>query len=200
VYTSFGLAVRMLSYSTESTALLPLLIHTAESSGDFRLLAVQSLMVSKDLNDGISEGMDFSVVCAEDVPFFTPEDAAREGAGSYLGSAAADSLLKVCRTWPRGEIPADYNEPVRADVPVLLLSGENDPITPPSNAEFAARTLPRSLHLVAPGQGHGNIFRGCIPKIAASFVEKGGVDELDTGCVKDIQPAPFFTNFAGPEP
>jgi pimeloyl-ACP methyl ester carboxylesterase len=196
----FGLAVRMLSYSTETTALLPLLIHTTQSTGDFRLLAVQSLMVSEDLSDSIAEGMDFSVVCAEDEPYFTPEDAARESGGSYLGSSTADSLVKICSVWPRGTVPADYMDPVRSDVPVLLLSGEFDPITPPSNAESAATTLPNSLHLIAPGQGHGVIFRGCVPKVATSFVENGGVAGLATGCVKQIGPAPFFTTYAGPKP
>jgi hypothetical protein len=82
----------------------------------------------------------------------------------------------------------------------LLLSGEADPITPPANAELAAQHLPNSLHLVAPGQGHANIFRGCIPTIAADFIESGSVQGLDTECVQDLEPLPFFLNFSGPTP
>ena len=84
--------------------------------------------------------------------------------------------------------------------PVLLLSGEDDPITPPANAERAARTLSNSLSLVAPGQGHGNVFRGCIPRIMAQFIDAAAVKGLDTSCVKDIKPFPFFVSFSGPHP
>jgi hypothetical protein len=81
---------------------------------------------------------------------------------------------------------------------VLLLSGEADPVTPPSYAEQAAETLENSLHLVLPGQGHNIIFRGCIPTIAADFLEQGSVTGLDTSCAAQIQPMPFFVNPSGP--
>ncbi|HEY1991497.1 MAG TPA: alpha/beta hydrolase, partial [Gammaproteobacteria bacterium] len=81
-----------------------------------------------------------------------------------------------------------------------LLSGEDDPITPPADAEHAAKTLSGSLSLVTPGQGHGNVFRGCIPRIAAAFVDAGSVKGLDTACVKDMRPFPFFVSFSGPKP
>jgi hypothetical protein len=84
--------------------------------------------------------------------------------------------------------------------PVLLLSGEDDPVTPPANAARAARTLPNSLSLVDPGQGHGNIFRGCVPRIATDFVVAGSVKGLDTACIKDMKPLPFFISFSGPSP
>jgi hypothetical protein len=83
---------------------------------------------------------------------------------------------------------------------VLLLSGELDPVTPPDNAEHVSRGLPNSLHLVAPGQGHGVIFRGCIHKVATDFVERGTVDGLDADCVQDLKPDPFFLSFTGPKP
>jgi len=86
-----------------------------------------------------------------------------------------------------------------SETPMLLLSGEADPVTPPANGDQAARTLSNSLHLVAPGQGHTVISRGCIPKIAAAFVERATVKGLESDCVKDIRPAPFFVSFAGPD-
>jgi hypothetical protein len=61
-------------------------------------------------------------------------------------------------------------------------------------------TLSNSLSLVVPGQGHGNVFRGCLPRIAAEFVDAGSVKGLDTTCVKDTKPFPFFITFSGPSP
>ncbi len=199
-YEQFASGVRLLTYSPETEALLPMLIHGAYSTGDFRLLAAQSLMVGEQLSDSISLGMGYSVMCAEDLPFSSREDSEAAVDGSYLGTVVADALFEACAVWPRGAVSGDFNSPVDSDTPVLMLSGEADPVTPPSNAEFAARTLPRSLHLVAPGQGHNVLFRGCLSRVAASFVESGTTEGLDTGCVREIVPMPFFANPAGPPP
>ncbi len=66
------------------------------------------------------------------------------------------------------------------------------------NHSFIAFRQP--LHLVAPGQGHMVIHRGCIPRLAAQFIEEGSLDALDSSCVDDIEPQAFFTSFAGPPP
>ncbi len=192
--------VRLLSYAPETAALLPLLIHTTQTTGDYHLLAAQYLLVSEQLADTISNGMAYSVVCAEDVPFFTPAEAARADAGTYLGDSETRQLFKICSIWPRGDIPANAKEPMTSTVPALLLSGEADPVTPPSNGDRVAAAFPHSLHLVAPGQGHNVIYRGCLPKIAAAFIESGAVEGLETGCVQKIQPLPFFLDFTGPSP
>jgi pimeloyl-ACP methyl ester carboxylesterase len=81
-----------------------------------------------------------------------------------------------------------------------LISGEDDPITPPANAIHAAKTLSDSLSLVVPGQGHGNAMRGCVPKLMAQFVDKASAKGLDTHCVSTIRAFPFFINFNGPTP
>ncbi len=194
-----GFAVRLLSYSQESASIVPLLLRSA-GEGDWRPLAAQYLMTLDQLDDSIADGMGFSVVCAEDFPFFDPDEVSRANAGTYLGAGETDNLETLCPLWPKSPIPDDFKDPVRSDVPVLLLSGEADPVTPPENAEQALRTLSNSLHLVAPGQGHMVIHRGCIPRIASDFIEAGALDGLDTGCVDDIAPQPFFLSFSGPLP
>ncbi|MHB1414956.1 MAG: alpha/beta fold hydrolase [Chloroflexota bacterium] len=196
----FASGIRLLNYAAETTALLPLLIHDAASSGDLSRLAAQSLLVTGDLSDSISLGMEYSVLCAEDFPFYTPDEAAQKSEGTYLGNVQAETMQKVCSVWPRAQLPADIHEPVQSDVPVLLLSGAADPVTPPANAKLAAQTLTHSLSIVLPGQGHGSVFRGCLPDVTAAFVAAGSEEGLATACVADIEPTPFFVNFAGPEP
>lgn len=198
--TNMAIAVRLLSYAPETVALLPLIIHTAHAQDDFSLLASQYLIVTTQLVESISIGMNFSVLCSEDVPFIDPDDAEQANAGTYLGDLQTTELFKACEVWPRGEIPADFKQPVKSDVPVLLLSGEFDPVTPPGNGDLVAQHLSNSLHLVAPGQGHNVVFRGCLPGIVTAFVDSGSLQGLDTTCVQEITPAPFFINFAGPQP
>ena len=185
-----------MTYAPETAALLPLMIHNAASREDYRDLAAFGLTYVHSVGSAINPGMRFSVVCAEDVPFYEQESL---GEG-YLGELIVDTFTEICEVWPQGQVPPGFHEPVSSDIPVLLISGEVDPVTPPANAEQAAQNLPNSLHLVAPGQGHANIFRGCIPSIATDFLEGGNLRNLDIACVQDLQPMPFFVNFSGPIP
>jgi pimeloyl-ACP methyl ester carboxylesterase len=192
--------IRLLSYTSETAALLPLQIHTAQTSTDFSLLAAQYLIVADQVDQGIANGLNYSVLCSEDIPFYTPEQADQANQGTYMGNLQTNQLFEICKVWPRGEIPPDFKQPVHSNAPVLMLSGEDDPVTPPSNAEMAAKTLTNSLSLIAPGQGHNVIYRGCLPLIASNFMDTATVQGLQTGCLQGLEPMPFFVNFSGPVP
>lgn len=194
-----AVTIRLLSYAPETAALLPLLIHQAAQK-DYTMLAAQLLAVSEDLSESISGNLNASVLCAEDAPFITPEQAAQANANTYLDDLQTAQFETLCGIWPRGAVSDDFKRPVQSSVPVLLLSGEADPVTPPSNAEQVARTLPNSLHVVAPGQGHNVLMRGCLPRVAADFIEAGSVAGLDVACAQAIAPMPFFIDLTGPKP
>jgi len=194
-------AVRFMSYTSETAALLPLLIQQAGVAHDYVPLMANALFFTAQINGGIALGMNAAVLCTEDVPFYKNNAAAqKEMADTYVGATPVTQLVEACQHWPRGVMPADFKKPVISSKPVLLLSGEDDPITPPSNAAHAARTLSESLSIVVPGQGHGNAFRGCVPKLMAEFVQQASAKGLDTACVRNIKPFPFFIRFTGPMP
>ncbi len=183
-----------LLYSPELFALLPLDLHVAATEDNYAPLVAQVESAASE----IYLGMFYAVACTEDAPFLTESDAP-EDPTVYFGEMD-ETLQEVCEAWPRGTLPADFNAPVTADAPVLLLSGEVDPITPPRYAEEVADQLPNSLHLVAPGMGHGLITRGCVPRLAAEFIEEGALDALDEpDCVAKIAPPPFFLSTTGPQ-
>jgi pimeloyl-ACP methyl ester carboxylesterase len=193
-------AIRLLSYSQETASLVPLLLSSAARS-DLAPLAAQFLIVTTQVSETIAEGMGISVVCSEDFPFLEKDATAERNRGTYLGALQTDSLELVCPRWPRGEIPGDFKDPVKSEAPVLLLSGEADPVTPPENGALTAAQLgPNALHLTARGQGHIVIHRGCMSDLVASFIDAGSFRELDTTCVDRIAPQPFFLDYAGPAP
>lgn len=195
-------AIRLLTYSAETQALLPLLIHEAATSGHFERLASQMLIMTSSLTDSISQGMELSVICSEDFPLFPGQDDASGNPGS--ASLMGDSMLKAsriqCGIWPRGDIPVDFHAPVVSAKPVLLLSGELDPVTPPEYAEQVKTHFSNSLHLVAPGQGHSVSGRGCIGQLIADFIVAGDSSKLDTGCLAQMQSSPWFMSLTGPNP
>jgi pimeloyl-ACP methyl ester carboxylesterase len=194
-------AVRLMSYQSETAALLPLLVHQAAAQHDYLPLMSTALSFTDQLTSSMAQGMGASVICTEDAPFFSDDPTLQKQLhDTYLGATTLDEITRSCRVWPRGVMDPDFKRPVVSAKPVLLLSGEDDPITPPSNAERTAKTLSNSLSLVVAGQGHGNVFRGCVPRVMSDFLDAGAVKGLDTACVKDIKPFPFFVTFSGPKP
>jgi len=195
-------AIRFLTYSAETQALLPLLIHEAAASGHYERLVSQLLITTSGFTDSISQGMELSVVCSEDFPLFPKPGAAETSEGSV--SLMGDALLKAsriqCEIWPHGEVPKDFHDPVVSDTPALLLSGELDPVTPPEYAERVKAHFSNSLHLVAPGQGHSVSGRGCIGDLISDFVIAGNFQGLDTRCLKQLQQSPWFMSLTGPNP
>ena len=190
---TLDMAVRLLSYSSDTRALLPLVIHEA-AAGDWQPLLSQALQVAAGLEGNLAEGMHNSVVCAEDVPYYKdiPVDDNR-----VLGRMMRQLEL-ICRFWPRGESFADIHRPLRSDTPALLLSGELDPVTPVSYGEQVLKQFSRGKHLVVPGQGHNVSPRGCVPELVADFLDTLTLDEKKAACVQHTPRLPFFIDALGP--
>ncbi len=184
-------------YSPELSSLLPFAIDRA-AGGDFNALLAQNLEFSDELAENLSVGMHLSVVCSEDVPRIGPEDLAA-ASRAFFGRALVDDFLRACAIWPRATLPPDFGEPLRSDVPVLILSGGIDPATPPRHGELVAATLPRARHLVAPHLSHGVSGHGCAPRLIEKFVKAGSAAELDGGCLAKL-PRPLFLLPAGGRP
>lgn len=194
---TFAASVRFLMYSADTQAMLPLLIYEAAETGDFSRLASQMLISTAGLQDMIASGMELSVTCAEDLPWF-PESGGRTGL--VMGDTMVEATHVRCGVWPAGHAPDDFHDPLVSDKPVLLLSGELDPVTPPEYGDQVAAHLGNTMHVVAPGQGHSVTVRGCMGDIVAEFIETNDLDSLDTGCVSQMQASPYFISLTGPRP
>ncbi len=99
--------------------------------------------------------------------------------------------MSVAAVWPHGRVAEDFGEPVKVDVPVLLLSGTHDPSTTPEWGEEAASHLPNGLHVVVPG-GHG-VFGPEVRRLEREFLEREFLEReflerefLEQGSVKKL--------------
>jgi pimeloyl-ACP methyl ester carboxylesterase len=182
-------AIRYMLYSPVPASRVPLFIHLA-AQGNFVPITQAAIEYRMNLVGTGSNGMYLSVTCAEDLPWIKPGEGERMAANTFLGDYQLRQQREACALWPRANIKPDFAEPVRADVPVLILTGEWDPVTPPSNGDSVAKTLTNSLHIVVPHGAHGlggleNI--DCIFRIMTEFVERGTSKGIDTSCVKTIR-------------
>ena len=187
-------AIRYMLYQPESASRIPLFIHLA-AQGNFVPLATAAIDYRQNLVSRGSTGMYLSVTCAEDLPFIKPGEGERNGVNTFLGDYRLRQQRAACVLWPQGKIPADYTQPTVSDVPVLILTGQWDPVTPPIYGNTTAKHLSHSLHVVVPHGGHG--FGGlkgidCIDNLITSFVEKGSTVGLDTSCVSAITRQAFM--------
>ena len=185
---TFAEALRTTMYYMPRARSVPLLIHRAYE-GDFEFFATLGLATGRAIVNALQFGMLLSVTCPEDVARIDPDEIAALTDGTFLGDERVRNQMEACSIWPRGEVQADYGEPVSVGIPTLVLSGTHDPVTSVRWGEEAASHLSNSLHLVAPG-AHG-VGGPCINSIARTFLETASVEDLDTSCVADMKLPPF---------
>jgi pimeloyl-ACP methyl ester carboxylesterase len=136
----------------------------------------------------VSEGMYRSVICSEDAPYATsaalhasvvdlPEPL-RAGALTYQTEERA-----ICRIWNIRASDPSLRQPVRSAIPTLLLGGEYDPITPPSNVDLVAPTLSRSYSFVFPGSGHGVRYTDECPDYMINSFYDDPLRRPDSSCI-----------------
>jgi pimeloyl-ACP methyl ester carboxylesterase len=144
--------------------------------------------------DVMQLAMFWSISCSEAWALNRPAETAALAAGTYLEPVVVEQARSVefaCSLIEPGIVPVGDGEPVRSEVPVLLLNGSEDPQDPPANVADAPTELPNSLVVVAPGQGHTVGHLGCLPEVVSDFIDAGTVIGLDTRCVGSMLPPPF---------
>jgi pimeloyl-ACP methyl ester carboxylesterase len=181
-------AIRHMLYVPNAAAALPALIHLG-ANGDLSGLMGTAFQVVSQIDAKISRGMQLSVICAEDAPFITADEIKTTSANSFYGDARVRSTMKACAEWPQAKVAASFLDPVKSDVPVLLVSGELDPVTPPWLAQNVAKTLSHSRHVVVPKATHNSY--ECIENLVADFIDKGTTEGLDVSCADKIRRPPF---------
>ncbi len=188
--------VRAWAYRPSSMAMLPLLLSEA-TAGRLEVLAALAKGDDPDRADRPASTAPLSVLCTEDASEL-PEPSMPPM--SLLGDSAVRVLKAACAVWPKGERPPDFREPLTGPVPVLLLSGELDPVTPPRYAEAVRTRLPNGRHLVARGQGHQVVTVGCMPRLFAHFVDTADAMNLDARCLDSISDPRPVSGFSGWSP
>ena len=212
--------LRMLTYSSQTAAIVPSMMFDAIENGNLAPLARQADIQSTSLGGMLATGMHHAVICTEDVPYFSdalsidnPADNAvsQNTSGdatqldpatsrSYLGEGVIESIVATCQHWPAGRIDADFKEPLQSDTPILILSGGADPITPPAYGEIMMSELTNARHIINEEEGHMQAAFGCMPALMAQFVETTDTDSLDVECLQRLQTTPFFIDANGPLP
>lgn len=184
---------------------LPAALHSAAHGDNDALNAVLSDIAGPvDTDD---HDLFVAVACNDYVTLWSPDAdvATREAEydraltvsgdlGSFSAQGFADAQLdggSVCIRWPastRHQRPQDINSPLPS-VPVLVLSGDLDAVTPDENGLRASRQFPNGVFVEVPNLGHtpDNEPSGCVADLIATFIRTGATG-ASTRCLDKIPP------------
>jgi pimeloyl-ACP methyl ester carboxylesterase len=139
------------------------------AGGDFSPL--KAYAESKVSPEGYMWGMRYSVWCREEMPFEKRRKIdAQSRRYPQLRGYKISSMPEICDVWRVAPADPKANEPVRSDIPTLILAGEYDAYTPPAWGRLAAQTLRHSYFYEVKGVGHGPGFNsGCALRVVADF-------------------------------
>ncbi|HXH55967.1 alpha/beta hydrolase [Iamia sp.] len=94
-----------------------------------------------------------------------------------------------CDGWDVEPLGDAFREPVRSDIPALVLAGTYDPITPPDYSRAASDALTDATYVEFEGFGHVvGLSTDCSTELIASFLDDPTA-ELDTSCVPTDGPS-----------
>lgn len=171
-------------YSSELIPSIPALIYQAKD-GDYAAIAQLESQFLSQYKD-VSQGMNISVECFEEVPFesLAKAEAAYQAQPDLAGAVGTpQSMFDACKIWDVPAASSLEDQPVSSEVPTLVLSGQFDPITPPAWGQLAASTLSKSFFYEIPGAGHGaSLSVECPQNIALAFFDQP-TTAPDTTCL-----------------
>jgi pimeloyl-ACP methyl ester carboxylesterase len=173
-------------YNTDDIPYLPLLIDQW-ANGQYETLGQALFLLSPQAVTSPvlahSRGMQLSVNCADNAGLGSPETRA-EVAASVRPELAflTEYHFESCAIWDVPGISPEHQQPLRSDIPTLVISGEFDPITPPAYGDQAAATLTNSHVFTLPGAGHGASLEPCGLRIMRAFWVTPG-QPPDASCI-----------------
>jgi len=173
-------------YDTNVIPQLPNLIEQLKSGTIGPIIDQLTIQAFEQIN-GTAEAQTAAVDCRDRGSFVHPEDDQR----ALREHPNASTLLLFtsisCEKFGVEPAPKEFNEPVRSDIPTLVLADEYDPVTPPEQSKHAAETLSHATYVEFPGLGHGAVFSGrqCPVGLFKSFLAEPTAP-LDVRCVSTM--------------
>ena len=181
-------------YSTQTRHLLPLVIHEAFNNNYQPLLGVIS---TSDGSSNMYVGLTFNIVCNEDMPRISPEMIIKDKDNSFGKGQTHRGWEVACPLWPKYSVDASFYQSVTANIPTLILSGNLDPVTPPSNGEKSAATLPNSHHIISNRNAHIVASTACGVDMVNDFLNHLDPKKVDQSCLLELPEQSFMTGLNG---
>ncbi|MES1225409.1 MAG: alpha/beta fold hydrolase [Bacteroidota bacterium] len=191
-WNTFQTKLRTLMYAPGGIRQIPYIVHQAYLGNLNPFISLYPKGV--DTSTFISEGLYLCITCSEDVPFMNAKEIEVNTKKTFMGTYRIDQQKNACKQWVQGKIPKDFLSVVNSPIPTLILSGEFDPITPPSMAKEIASHLSNSTIIVMPQMSHtfdGLSHPECFDDICLSFINNPLHPNMNFECIKQMLPESY---------
>ena len=164
-------------YDLSTIELLPAMIHDLNHQGESRSFnQLAQSYLSESMNRSWSHGLYYSVQCHEELPFNNLRQSlsASHQYPNYHGfhSAWVDIEKTICGFWQSGQAEEIENQPVKSDIPALLLTGEYDPVTPPKWSQDTAGYLKNHQYKYYVNATHDvGYSKPCSQRVISQFIQ-----------------------------
>lgn len=196
----FKVAIQQALYNKQLVEVIPLLIYQFHDKNED---ALGNLVAAFSSLLGLDYGVYYSVSCNEALP--------QNELSSYLSKSAVNAGLKgglsfyksdfdVCRRWNRNRVDSlmvkqDLSNLSSLSFPVLIFSGEYDPITPVINGDKVAGTFRNAYAITANTYGHVPSFTKIGNEVAVAFINNPN-QKPDVNAFNKAKPVAFAKDIA----
>ena len=144
---------------------------TRARAGDFRALLALGIGGQGPQSPGMAMGMHLSVICTEDLPQGAATASNADATTTDFGHDMQQFYQALCTRVPTLPLTTGFDTLPIATSPTLLLSGADDPATPPRHAQRVAKALgPQAHHASVPHAAHGTLSLPCINEAVFRFI------------------------------
>lgn len=188
-FTRGGFAefLRSTMYTAEGQALVPLIVHLA-AQGKWDDFAQRYIDYRKRWYEDAA--IFLAISCPMDVRYIDPNAIAAASADTITGPYRAQRQIAACEKWTPGRAPRVKVGPSTA--PVLVITGDLDPVTPPRWAQVVAKDLQNARVIVVNNTGHIDL-NECTDSLELAFFDSGSFTKLDDTCASRSKRPPFAT-------
>lgn len=146
------LAFHQALYDRGSYPVIPLLIEQLKNRNEPALRAFVESMSNGIFR--LKYGNYYTVICSDCMPFNSLKAFEDSSAGYWQGISFYKDEFSICNMWNAGPYNSIDSTAVTSNIPVLVLSGEMDPIASSSGAVEMVKTLPGAFLYVFSNTGH----------------------------------------------
>jgi pimeloyl-ACP methyl ester carboxylesterase len=146
------LAFQQAMYNQDIYPILPLLIEQIKTRNEAALKNFVSAMSNGIFR--LDYGLYYTVICRECMPFNSLSIFEDSSSGFWKGLSFYKDEFSICKIWNTSAPDQTDSTAVTSNIPVLILSGDMDPIASSDNGKIAQQTLPNSFLYTFENTGH----------------------------------------------
>lgn len=194
-------------YKPQSRAFIPWILTQAVEHNQWGPMATLALDTGEYLGlKSLYSGAYFSIICSGEFRRNAREMESADASSpdyAFFKDLPRKQLNSICVNWPVSETPEELppTDTATSEIPVLMISGALDPITPPKMADAIGDEFPNNRHIVIAKGGHINSDRSCVSEAILNFVNDPALslETLDTEkvCESEVFSMPFVTSTLG---